>query len=132
MPATPALESGILGGDRAFRSERAAGEEAADEEVLYRRRGSLVQRMRLEPGESSPWHVDDCERVTVVLSGERLTIEMKEGGDALDVPMHPGLVGWGEPTTAVHRAVNSGSSPYEDVVTFFLDRPDQDPQPTFG
>ncbi len=102
------------------------------EEVHYRRRGALVRRMRLEPGESSPWHVDVCERVTVVLSGDRLTIEMRDGGEALDVPVHPGLVGWDEPTAAVHRAVNSGSSPYEEVVTFFLDRPDQDPQPTCG
>jgi hypothetical protein len=33
------------------------------------------------------------------------------------------------PDDRVHRGVNTGSSPYEEVVTFFLDSPRMEPQP---
>lgn len=99
------------------------------EEVLYRQKGALVRRMVLKPGDSSAWHVDDCHRVTVVLSGERLHIEFRDGGEAQEVSVAAGQVGWDAPTAQVHRAVNTGRQRYEEVVTFFLDRPDQDPQP---
>jgi hypothetical protein len=31
---------------------------------------------------------------------------------------------------AIHRGVNIGSQPYEEIVVFFLDQPDDVPQPT--
>jgi quercetin dioxygenase-like cupin family protein len=41
-----------------------------------------VRRLRLEPGEAMPWHVDPFHRVTVVLNGNSLTIEGRDGGTA--------------------------------------------------
>ena len=41
----------------------------------------------------------------------------------------PGEVDWSEPSDRVHRAVNVGTEMFEEVVTFFLDRPDALPQP---
>lgn len=40
-----------------------------------------------------------------------------------------GEVDWVEPSDHVHRAVNVGKEVFEEVVTFFLDRPDAVPQP---
>jgi hypothetical protein len=39
-------------------------------------------------------------------------------------------VGWDEPTDLVHRGVNVGQHPYEEVTIFFLDHPDAVPQPS--
>jgi hypothetical protein len=41
-----------------------------------------------------------------------------------------GQVDWDEPGTRIHRAVNTGNVPYEEVVVFFVNTPDDDPQPT--
>jgi len=49
--------------------------------------------------------------------------------DAIEVAVHPGLADWDEPDPRLHRAVNLGAEPFEEVVTFFLATPDQDPQP---
>ena len=99
------------------------------EEVLYRRRGVSVRRMTLEPGEASPWHRDVCHRVTVVLRGQRLAIEFRTGGQVHAARVRAGQVDWSEPSSEVHRAVNAGHEPYEEVVTFFLDYRGQNPQP---
>jgi hypothetical protein len=40
-----------------------------------------------------------------------------------------GEVDWVEPSDRVHRAVNVGQEVFEEVVTFFLDRHDAEPQP---
>jgi len=98
-------------------------------EELYRQRGVLVRRAFLEPGEASGWHVDACHRVSVVVSGERLAVEYRDGSEALELELGPGMVGVDEPSSRVHRAVNVGGRRHEEVVTFLLDRPDQDPQP---
>jgi len=37
-----------------------------------------------------------------------------------------------KPGNRVHRAVNVGKEVFEEVVTFFLDRPDARPQPAEG
>ena len=37
--------------------------------------------------------------------------------------------GWAEPAERLHRGVNVGAQPYEEVTVFFLDRPDAVPQP---
>jgi hypothetical protein len=98
-------------------------------DILYRRKAVLVRRMRLEPGEASPWHVDTCHRVTVVLSGSQLAIERRDGGPQHKVRVRVGQVDWDGPGSEVHRAVNVGRQPYEEVVVFFLAYPSQNPQP---
>ena len=92
------------------------------EEILLDRGTTRVRRMRLEPGEAMPWHVDPFHRVTVVLNGNSLTIEGRDGGTT-DVKVTPGQVDWDEPSDRPHRGVNSGTTLYEEVTIFFLDRP---------
>jgi quercetin dioxygenase-like cupin family protein len=101
----------------------------ANQQVLHHRGNTLVRRQRLAPGEATPWHIDPFHRVTVVLSGDHLTIEFRDGGEALSWNVTVGEVDWSEPTDRVHRAVNIGNEIFEEVVTFFLDRPDAEPQP---
>jgi quercetin dioxygenase-like cupin family protein len=98
-------------------------------EVITDRPDLLIRRMILQPGEATPWHVDRCHRFTVVLQGERLTIEHRDSPETVDVRVHPGEAGWDEPDDAVHRAVNTGATAFEEVVTFYRAVPDQDPQP---
>ncbi|MFO7278718.1 MAG: hypothetical protein DIU56_016960 [Pseudomonadota bacterium] len=98
-------------------------------ELISRSSDLLIRRLVLEPGEATPWHVDRCRRFSVVVRGRELTIEFREGTERIHVPVHPGLADWDEPEPRVHRAVNTGDTPYEEVVAFFLDAPDVDPQP---
>jgi hypothetical protein len=76
-----------------------------------------------------PWHRDPYHRVTVVLSGDALLIEYRDGGPAERIALAAGRVDWDEPTARVHRGVNAGAEPYEEVAVFFLDRADAVPQP---
>jgi quercetin dioxygenase-like cupin family protein len=99
------------------------------DEVLLRRGTTLVRRLRLEPGEAMPWHRDPYHRVTVVLAGDMLAIESRDGVEVARFAVTPGQVDWDEPTDQVHRGVNAGALPYEEVTVFFLDRPDAVPQP---
>lgn len=98
-------------------------------EVLHHRGNYLVRRQRLAPGEATPWHCDPFHRVTVVLSGDLLKIEFRDGGETLSWKITVGEVDWSEPSDRVHRAVNVGQQVFEEVVTFFLDHPDSVPQP---
>ena len=52
-----------------------------------------------------------------------------EGGDAERFPVTPGQAYWDEPGDLVHRGVNVGQQPYEEIAVFFLDRPDAVAQP---
>jgi Domain of unknown function DUF29 len=106
-----------------------SGEAAMAETMLHRRGTTLVRRLCLAPGEAMPWHTDPFERVTVVLRGDALAIEYRDGGPSERVALAPGQVDRDEPTARVHRAVNVGEQPYEEVTVFFLDRPDAVPQP---
>ena len=90
----------------------------------------MVRRLRLAPGEAMPWHRDPCRRVAVVLSGDVLSIEYRDGGESQHVQITPGQVEWEEPSARVHRAVNVGKQRYEQVTVFLLDRPDAVAQPT--
>ena len=99
------------------------------EEILHRRNTTLIRRQRLAPGESTPWHRDPYHRVTVVLSGDALTIEYRGGNPAERLSVRPGQVDWDEPTDGLHRGVNVGREPYEEIAVFFLDHADADPQP---
>ena len=99
------------------------------EEELFRRGTVLVRRLRLEPGEAMPWHRDPFHRVSVVLAGTSLAIEARDGTELARFEVRPGEVGWDEPTDRIHRGVNVGSEPYEEVTVFLLDRPDAVSQP---
>jgi quercetin dioxygenase-like cupin family protein len=105
---------------------------AGQQEVLHRRGNYLVRRQRLRPGEATPWHRDPFHRVTVVLKGDQLSIEFRDTGETLPWQVTVGEVDWSEPSDRVHRAVNIGKEVFEEVVTFFMDRPDADPQPAAG
>lgn len=100
-----------------------------NQQVLHHRGNILVRRQRLAPGEASPWHRDPFHRVTVVLSGDSLKIEFRDGAETVPWKVRVGEVDWSEPSDRVHRAVNVGKEVFEEVVTFFLDRPDAVPQP---
>ncbi len=99
------------------------------EETLHQRGTTLVRRLRLAPGEAMPWHRDPFHRVTVTLRGDALEIEYRDGGERLRVEVAPGQVDWDEPTDRVHRGVNVGEVPYEEITVFFLDSPQSVPQP---
>jgi len=99
------------------------------EQILYQRGMTLVRRLQLAPGEAMPWHRDPYHRVSVILSGDALEIEYRDGSPSNHVAVTPGQVDWDEPTDRVHRAVNVGAAPYEEITTFFLDRPGAVPQP---
>ena len=90
---------------------------------------TLVRRLVLEPGEATPWHVDPFHRVTVVVRGDALALEFREPSNTVHVEVTSGMADWDAPTDEVHRAVNVGRHTYEEVVVFFLNRPDALAQP---
>ncbi len=99
------------------------------EELLHRRGTTLVRRQRLAAGETTKWHRDPCHRVSVVLKGEALSIEFRDGRPPIRVELAPGMVDWDEPSDKIHRAVNIGAIPYEEITIFFLAHPDDVPRP---
>lgn len=99
------------------------------EEILHQRGTILVRRLHLAPGEAMPWHRDLFHRVTVILRGEAIAIEYREEGENHRFEVTPGQVDWDEPTDRIHRGVNIGGQPYEEVTVFFLDAPGAVPQP---
>ena len=101
-----------------------------EDQVLYRRDRVLVRRLRLAPGEATPWHRDPFHRVTVIVRGAALAIEYRDGGASDRCTVVPGQADWDEPTARVHRGVNVGAETYEEVTVFFLDHPDAVPQPS--
>ena len=101
----------------------------ADQHVLHHRGNILVRRQRLQPGEATPWHRDPYHRLSVVLSGDLSQIEFRDGAETIPCRITVGEVNWVEPSERVHRAVNVGKVVFEEVVTYFLDRPDAEPQP---
>lgn len=103
--------------------------QAGNPQVLHHHGNYLVRRQRLAPGEATPWHRDPFHRVTVVLSGDLLNIEFRDGGESQTWKITVGEVDWSQPSDHVHRAVNVGKEVFEEVVTFLLDRPDAVPQP---
>ncbi|HET9590231.1 MAG TPA: hypothetical protein VFO91_15705 [Anaerolineales bacterium] len=99
------------------------------EEVLFRRGTTLVRRLQLAPGEAMPWHRDPFHRVSVILQGDAIGIEYRDGSEPQRFTVAPGQVDWDEPTDRVHRGVNIGETPYEEIVVFLLEHPDDVPQP---
>jgi hypothetical protein len=102
------------------------------ERSICRRGTALARRLILESGEATPWHVDPFHRITVVVRGEALMIEYRDGGATERVDVQAGQCDLDEPTDRTHRAVNVGGTIYEEVAIFFLDRPDAIPQPRGG
>ena len=100
------------------------------EDVLFHRGTTLVRRLLLAPGEAMSWHRDPFHRVTVVLQGDALSIEYRDGSASHSVEVAPGQVDWDEPSDRIHRGVNVGEQPYQEITIFLLDRPDAVPQPT--
>ena len=92
----------------------------------------LIRRMTLQPEEHMYWHTDSCKRFTVVVRGAKLAIEFRDGRKTIEVDVYPGMTGWDEPESLVHRAVNKGTSPYEEVVTFYKQSPDVIAQPRYS
>jgi hypothetical protein len=70
------------------------------DEIVFHRGTTMVRRLHLAPGEAMAWHRDPFQRVAV------------------------------ETSARVHRAVNVGKQPYEQVTIFLLDGPDAVAQPT--
>jgi hypothetical protein len=98
-------------------------------ETISQRDRVLIRRLVLEPGEAGFWHIDCCHRFSVVVTGSRLTIEFRDTAETVSIDVHPGLAEWDAPEPRIHRAVNRGSSVYEEVVIFALQAADQEPQP---
>jgi quercetin dioxygenase-like cupin family protein len=101
-------------------------------EFLFQRGTTHVRRLRLAPGEAMSWHRDPFQRVTVVLQGNELAIEYRDGSESERFPVRPGKVDWDEPTDRIHRGVNVGDVPYEEITIFFLNQPEDTPQPSEG
>jgi quercetin dioxygenase-like cupin family protein len=101
------------------------------EEILHRRGTTLVRRLRLAPGESSWWHRDPFHRVSVLLGGDLLAIEFRDNSPRILAELTPGQVDWIEPSNQIHRAVNAGRQAYEEITVFFLNHPNDVPQPSY-
>jgi AcrR family transcriptional regulator len=100
------------------------------EERLFQRGTTLVRRLSLAPGEAMHWHRDPFS------SGNRGHCGAMPSGlntatarESERFEVSPGQAGWDEPTDRLHRGVNVGEQPYEEITVFFLDHPDAVPQP---
>ncbi len=99
------------------------------EETLHHRGSTVVRRLVLTPGEATRWHRDPFHRISIVFKGAILAIEFRDGHPSEHVKVTPGQVDWDEPSDRIHRAVNIGGGPYEEITIFFLTHPDDVPQP---
>src|ERR1051325_5435081 len=97
-------------------------------ETITQREDMIIRRHILEPGEALPWHTDLCDRFTVVVTGEALSIEYRDSGEIETFPVHAGMADWDDPQSRVHRGINAGTVPYEGVIVFFLPEPNVEPQ----
>src|ERR1700675_2864920 len=70
----------------------------SNQQVLHHRGNYQVWRIRLAPGETTPWHRDPFHRVTVVLNGDLLEIEFRDGGEPQAWKISAGEVDWSEPS----------------------------------
>jgi len=98
-------------------------------ELITRREDLVIRRLVLEPGEAMFWHKDNCHRFTVVVRGSRLAIEFRDSSKIVEVVVSPGAADWDTPEERVHRAINTGTETYEEVVTFYRTSSEVDPQP---
>jgi hypothetical protein len=103
-------------------------------EVITDRPDLLIRRQSLAAGAATAWHTDTCHRFSVVVRGTRLRIEFRDGGDPVEMAATAGLACWDAPEPRVHRAVNVGPTPFEEIVTYYRRPPgcDVQPEPTGG
>ena len=101
-------------------------------ETISQRENLIIRRHILEPGEVLPWHTDLCHRFTVIVTGDQITIEYRDTGKTETFAVQPGMADWDEPQPNVHRGINTGKVRYEEVIMFFIDHPDVEPQPEAG
>ncbi len=99
------------------------------EQTITERADLVIRRMVLEPGEATQWHTDTCHRFSVVVQGTNLAIEYEDTGEIHAFDVHPGMADWEAPQTRVHRAINTGATTFEEVVTFYRSGSDVVPQP---
>jgi len=100
------------------------------DKILFHHGTTMVRRLRLAPGEAMRWHRDPFHRVAVMLPCDLLSIEYRDESESQRVEVTLGQVEWEEPSGRVHRAVNVGKQPDEQVTVFLLDSPDAVAQPT--
>ena len=98
-------------------------------ETISQRSDLIIRRHILQPGESLPWHRDLCHRFTVIVTGETIDIEYRDSKEIKTIHVHPGLAEWDAPQAKIHRAINTGKTPYEEVMIFFIDHPGLEPLP---
>jgi hypothetical protein len=98
-------------------------------ETISQRTDLIIRRHILERGETLPWHSDLCHRFSVIVHGEAIAIEYRDSEEIKTITMHPGLAEWDVPQPKVHRAINIGKVPYEEIIIFFIYRPNMEPQP---
>lgn len=98
-------------------------------QTISERADVIIRRHILEPGETLPWHIDLCHRFSVIVQGEVIAIEYRESRRMKTIKVHPGLAEWDAPQAKVHRAINIGKVPYEEVIIFFIGNPGMEPQP---
>ena len=98
-------------------------------ETISQQSNLIIRRHILEPGEALPWHTDLCRRFSVIIRGETIAIEYRDTKEIKPITVYPGLAEWDEPQAKVHRAINIGKVAYEEIIIFFVDKPDAEPQP---
>ena len=98
-------------------------------ETISQRTDLIIRRHILEPGEALPWHSDLCHRFSVVIRGEAIAIECRDSKEIETITVHAGLADWDAPGPKIHRAINTGKVPFEEIVVFFIDKPGMEPQP---
>lgn len=98
-------------------------------QTITERANVIIRRHILEPGETLPWHTDLCHRFSVIIRGDSIAIEYRDSKDIKKISVHPGLAEWDAPQPKVHRAINIGEVPYEEVIIFFVDDLRMEPQP---
>ena len=98
-------------------------------ETITERADLIILEQILQSGEALPSHTDLCHRFTIIESGDRLGIEYRDTGEAETLHVYPGLADWDAPQPRVHRGINAGTVTYEEVIVFFTDEPNTEPQP---
>ena len=98
-------------------------------ETISQRTDLIIRRHILEPGEALPWHSDLCHRFSVVIRGEAIAIEHRDSEEIETITVHAGLADWDAPYPKIHRAINIGKVPFEEIIIFFIDEPGMEPQP---
>ncbi len=76
-----------------------------NQQLIHYRGNILVWRIQLAPGQVTRWHRDPFHRVTVVLKGDLLAIEFRDGGETAQWKIIVGEVDWSEPSDRVFVVV---------------------------